>query len=50
MKETWQRMWQWLELAACALDYDPLETLQNRITALEADVAEIKRARLQSRS
>ena len=45
MKETWQRIWQWLEVAACAMDYDPLEPLQKRIAALEAEVAEIKGAR-----
>jgi hypothetical protein len=47
MKETWQRIWQWLEFAACAMDYDPAEELQNRVTTLEAEIAEIKGARLQ---
>jgi hypothetical protein len=47
MKETWQRIWQWLESAAYAMDYDPVEELHNRVTTLEADVAEIKGGRLQ---
>ena len=46
VKEAWQRIWQWLESAAGALDYDPVEELQNRVTTLEAEVAEIKGARL----
>ncbi|MBZ0208201.1 MAG: hypothetical protein K8F92_00905 [Hyphomicrobium sp.] len=47
MKEAWQRIWQWLCSAAYAMDYDPVEELQNRVTSLEAEVAEIKGARLQ---
>ena len=48
MKEAWQRIWQWLELTAYAMDYDPVEELQNRVATLEAKIAEIMgSARLQ---
>ncbi len=50
MKEAWQHIWRWFDLAAHAMDYDPVEELQSRVASLEAEVAEIKGAGLQGRA
>jgi hypothetical protein len=45
-----QHIWRWFDLAAHAMDYDPVEELQSRVATLEAEVAEIKGAVLQGRA